>query len=1046
MPRGLEVAALAMLAAACDGEMMAGLPKQVVNIPITGGLDTKTGPLAQVPGTFLQLDDVRQERRHEWRNRNGITHSDALDDLGSAPPIRSVELPGGGLLGLVVSGANFSAAATYSRNVPAGLARWQQTVGISSAITPTQWHRRPVATEAYPVYQTTVAVGNGLRFDAWKPGSTSVGQAPIRVTITSDTDGKTVLPPTAVGGTSGVAPRAVYHPGTNLFLLFWLEGANVVAASWNATTGVPFGAATTIKTTSDGAYIDALYYTGSNVNVVYTSTTGPGNIRFLSVNPTTFALTVDLDLGVNAGNALSLFPDPDGSGLIFIGAITATPQVRVLRVNSLGAIQNNDLVDAAGGNQIIGCAYQSGAGWLVVWNSTSGAVPTIKAAKKRSGVVSSPVSIAGGYTGSPYYLDSGAWREPGTDPMRYIMGIHVGDNFATEGDFQHSYLEMAIEYENASSSVTNSFTEPQARLIPLNAGPGVVPTWGPKNTPAQVVRTATNKFAASLVRLAAPVIAAGVRADTYAIDAWDQTILSTAIYTGSHPNLGQGAIGPSASYLPAGLLLQSVNGALICGHGGSALPFRPTTSLAASGTGPTVGQAYQYLGSIEYPEETGDVWRSARSVASAPITPTAGNQRIDVVWHLPTLEQASRVRIAKLWRTLGNGSTADAQLVYQTTILSNQATVTFADTVPDTTLALSNFLPIGLPASITPAFNHIAFFDGRMFGAERDFPSRIRFTHRFQTGISPEFPVEFFVDIEDEYGDITGVYSLDDKLIVTKENAIYFCPQSGGPAVDGSGGTYTFTRLNAEIGHQSGTPAISTGSNVYFFHDGMYSIDRSLHITEHDAIERYFNYPLLATPEVPTSITYNAKRDEIRLHTTNYRFVYDMDNQIWIRDTGAPAGAVYVQTLTDVGDMFFRSNGQVWWDYDIDTGTADASGTIRGVLRSPWIHAAQPEGYFRIYRERAMYKIEASGALTTWPETTIYFNNDDAIFATTTRTGTTGATKQTTEARNARGKVTSFSLAERLPAGNVTWRLNQWSVLLALKKAMHADAPVALGR
>ena len=243
----LELMALAMLAAACDDEM-ATADKQVVNIPLTGGLDTKTGPLAQVAGSFLQLDDVRQERLHEWRNRLPITHADALDDLGSAPPLRSVEYPGGGLFGLIVSGANFNAGATYSRNVPSTIARWQQVANAScSAITPGYWRRRIAGTSQYSPYMTTVAVGNGLRFTAWKPGNASVGQDAIHVVISSDTDGSIVTAEATIGNTAGWHPKAVYDAGSQRFVLFWLDGTNVNAAKWNATTGI-FDATATLKT------------------------------------------------------------------------------------------------------------------------------------------------------------------------------------------------------------------------------------------------------------------------------------------------------------------------------------------------------------------------------------------------------------------------------------------------------------------------------------------------------------------------------------------------------------------------------------------------------------------------------------------------------------------------------------------------------------------------------------------------------------------------------------------------------------------------------
>lgn len=1032
-----------VLAAGCDMP----IPKQIVTWPLTGTLDTAKGPLALVPGSFLQLDDVRQERAHEWRNRQGITHDNSLDDLAAAP-LQTAELPGGGLFGLTVNATNGNSGIACSRNVPSTASRWANVGTACSQVTPSQWSRRAVATDVFQVYSTTFAVGNSLRFVAWKPGTAAIGQSEIRFLVTSDTDGKTVLGPGDIGATTGTNPKVVYDATSQLFVLFWIDGTNVNAAKWSATTGAFVSGPTTLKNNAAaGSYLDVLKYTTNNITVVYNQT--GGNAHQLEVAPTTFALVTDVDLGVSAGNALSLLPDPDLSGVRFVALITAAGVVHVLRCTAAGAVTTDDTVEAGViiQTRIIGVAYQSGASWMVVYKGLDGGFQALRAAKKYSGVVGAALTLVGAHTSSPYELDSNAWREPGTDVMRYISGIHVGGDFVAVGDFQASYFEMALEYDNSGSTIGNRYTEPQARLIPLNAGP-ILPA---PNAPVQVVRKSANNYALALVRIAQPIVSGGVVQNLYAIDTWDQTILSpsSTFANNGRPNVGRGVTGSQAGYIPAGMLMQSARAALIHGHGASALPFRPTTTIAAFVGGLTATQAYQYVVTDNLHDDAGNIWRSSQSVASAPITPTAGNTQVNVVVRLSTYENALRMRTVKIWRTLGNGAVAQAQLVHQRTIQcdTTNATFTFADTVPDTTLDDSNFLPLGLPASITPAFNHVAFFDGRMWGAERDFPSRLRFTQPIQGGISPEFPGEFFKDVEDEQGDITGLAALDDKLIVLKGAAIYFVG-AGGPNLDGSGQQYTVTRVSSEVGAEVGTPTMSTGAHAWFFSHGVYRINRSLQIEFiGEPIGRYFNHPMLQTPEWPLSLTYNQRRDEIRLLTTNYRFVFDIVHGCWIRDTGAPEGAYFTQQLTGIGDMFFMSSGQVWWDYDAESLTSDedASGGIQGAIRSPWMRSA-PEGYIRLYKTRTTWAREPALATASWPSTTLYFNEDDALFQTVTPGGISGSSKQTVEARTARQKLSAFSIKLTLPAGDMRWRLNQWSVLLGVKKSMHFDSRARLGR
>ena len=1012
------------------------LPKQPVTIPITGGLDTATGPLVIAPGSFLRLDDVRQERANEWRNRQGITHADALDDL-SAPPLRTAELPGGGLFGLTAGAANANAGVAWSRNVPATASRWTNLGTGCSQVRPTNWVRHPIATEIQPVYLSTQAVGNGLRLVAWKPGNATVGQDQIRATIVSQADGKTLTPITSLGSTAAASPVAVYMDAAKLFLLFYADGANLHAAKWNANTGA-FISDTVIKinVAAVSQFIDALYYTGTDVTVIYRN--NAGNVHQLEVTPATLVLTADVNLGVQCDGTLQLFSDPDASGTRLIGVSNVIPEVRVLRTSAAAAILTNDLMAAVTASNIAGVAYQAGAGFQIVWDNSAN--NAMYAAKKRSGAVGAITQLTPIYgIGTVYKLDSNAWRDQSSDAMRYMIGLHIG-TFGTAGDFQNTYYEMALPFETGASGISDRYTEAQARLLPLNAGLPIVGF----NALPQVVTTSANNFSLPLKRLATAQLSAGLSANRYAIDVWDERVIAP----GDIVNVGPGVPGSQAGYLPAGQLMQSVNGSTILSHGGAAFPFKPTVSLVAFVGGLTVGQAYQYVITIDHQDESGNVWRSDRSIASNPISPTAGNTQVDVVVNLGSIENHNRQRTVKIWRVLGNGSVY--QLVHQRTRFTDIAACqfTFSDQVPDTTLASSNFLPVGLPATITPAFNHIAFFDGRMWGAERDFPNRLRFTRTINKGVSPEFPGEFAKDIEDEEGDITGIAACDDKLIVFKETAIYAIA-TGGPNDDGSGSQYTVVKVSSEFGHTTGAPYLSIGSEVWFFHDGPKRISRQLEIQDVGIpIARYFNQPLMVTPETPVSLTHNHRRDEMRLLTGNYRFVFDQKHAVWIRDTGgAFTGTLYMQRVSDVGDLFFMDSGQVWWDYDTEAigSSVDASGPLQGLIRAPWMRG-NIEGYIRLWKVRALYARDPAAASTVWPKTRVYFNEDDAIFEDDSPLGTTGATKQTVETRTKKMKCSAFSPQITLPSGDLRWRLNGWAVLLGIKKSLHAFRPASLGR
>ena len=1047
--RTIELMALAMVAAACDGELMAGLPKQTVNIPITGGLDTKTGPLAVTPGSFLQLDDVRQERLHEWRNRQGITHADALDDIPGTstpqPPIFTAALPSGGMFGLsqleLVAGASDkSAALVYDRTTPTGSARWKRKSPYYDApmAPPGIWGRTGVSSEALSVGPTTVAVGTtGMRLVAWDMETDGITSDGIRYMLMT-ASGTPLLGPTTISPTTTFLPRAVYAGG--FFLLFYCDSAdsNLYVIKLSEATA-SFVTSATLKNNMDLTGVramDALTYpTSASVTVVYRQ--AAGNARQLEVNVTTLGLPIDVDLGVNCFNALGLLNDPDASGTRLIGVCTTAPEVRVLRTSTLGAILTNEVASTDNVNQIIGQAYEAGVGWQIVTRLNSGGTG-IRATKKRGGVVGAVTTLIG--TNSDYYLDANAWREPGTDTMRYVMGLHRNTGL----DYQQTYYEMAVEFDTGGTTVLGAYRTPQSIIMPQNAAPTL-------NTyqPAQAVRTGAQAFALALPRVSNSKRASGAAVNLYAVDVWSVTYATLGMLA-ARPNIGAGATGSQCAYIPAGVLVQSCTGQRIEGHGGTTLPIPPTLTPAA-GAGLSADKVYNYLISVDYPDDVGNLWRGPLSLASA-ITPTGGDLQVTVTASLPPLDAPTRRRILNVWRSFGNGAIRDAsgeyvvQLVKQISIDGSVTSVGFTDATSDVTLATSNFPAPGLPTALTPAFNHVAFFDGRMWGAERDFPNRLRFTRIIQPGSSPEFTNEFFRDIEDEEGPITGIAALDDKLIVFKNTAVYFIP-AGGPANDGSGGGYSPIKVSSEAGAESGTPYVSTGSHVWFFHGRPQRIDRSLHIEDIGLpLAKFFIMPILATPQVPLSYTYNHARYELRLHTTLYRFVYDTITEKWIRDTGNPFSATAeVARLPDVGDMYFRANGQVWWDYDVDSGTrtTDAGGDqIRGVVRSPWFRPAGVEGFIRLYQARALWlrDPDPEAVVTVWPTTTVYLNDDDTLTWTDTPTATgTDNPKQVTEIKKAKAKLTSFSIAMQLPAGSLAWRLSQWSALIAIKKALYAQ-------
>jgi hypothetical protein len=548
-------------------------------------------------------------------------------------------------------------------------------------------------------------------------------------------------------------------------------------------------------------------------------------------------------------------------------------------------------------------------------------------------------------------------------------------------------------------------------------------------------------------------LAAGVQQNQFAVDQWDVSYLSIAnVGTPSFlfPNLGPGLKGSQASYLPAAQLLQTVNGQTVCGHGESAVPYGVSPSLTAGGS-LTSGAKYQWMVSVDMPDENGNVWRSPAGLPSTQITPSAGNLSVSIVIRVSPFECGARKRVIKLWRTSGNGFVF--QLVKELTDFAGaNATITVSDGLADTALAGSSFYPFALPGqaggelppTITPAASHIEQFDGRMFIVDRDFPSRVRYTKPIAQGISPEFPDEFQINIVDSDGDITGLQALDDKLVIRKLGAVYIVP-AGGPNNDGSGTFYQALRVSSTVGSVSGTPAVSTGEENWFFSQfGVYRMNRSLGIDfVGEPVDQFFNQPQIFFPDVPLSMTFNHAANQIRILTTSFRLIYDTIHQVWHRDIfpgDDRGGSGYTMFMIETaqGDMFFRATGEVWFDTADDgaSTTTDPNGVlVSGLIRSPWMRPADVEGWVRLYEARSVYLKGPNGGLTAFPQMLVYANNGEGGTDTGARSGTTNPTEQRLAFRpKGAPKVSAFSIAVQLPGGDQSWRLDLWTVLVGVGK------------
>ena len=983
------------------------LRPQPISWNLTGGLSGDTNPLSVQPGSHLRLDDVKQERADEWRARQGfdaVTMSPGPVQVGAKADggLAYLADADGDVMRFYDSGTSTTSYGASLRDRPANWTRYsvnyQRSTGAASSL--------DVA-----VTPTAVAVKNAFVFPhvlTFFRKSTMEQIAPA-VTLLSTTNYARVaalgsLFVVVMGCTDGTTRAVVYDSAGNQQRSDTISGAG--------------GHATV-------SWVDVMYYTGSTITIV--ARTAANQIRFIEYNPSTGSTaTANLVIAVTCDNWLSLLSEPDGSGVRYIAVSNTSPSTRVLRVTSAGAVTADEQAEAIASTSMAGVAYTNGTEWQIVYQTAGGP----KACKKSTTI--GAAAFVGGAARTDLALKGNAWREPGTDPMRVIMGINV----TAAAETQRTYLEFTFSFTGGNTVTTRE--EPQSVILPLDAW---VDPFGGEALP-HVVRDSSRSFWTALYRRATATEIAGASAAVYVPDVWHIEYPASAAANVGALSVGRPLECAGALWFPSGALFAAEPGPCPI-HGVPFFPRSPTlVQSTVGGAGLTLLATYQYVEMLEIADQHGRVWRSPLS-EPASITLTGANNTVTATYDprtMPCLESQGlslgiqpRSVAAKLFRTAGNGSVF--QLVSITYLSSGTGAVATVDSTTDIVLAGNDFLYTyaELETAITPRPAYLATYGDRLWMVNADFRTELWFSKHIRPGHQPEFVGEFVIDFDDEFGDITGIAQLDDKLVVFKKNAIYLVA-GDGPEDNGSGSLHSTARVSMDVGAIIGPPTLSTGEEVFFVSErGIFSIDRSARVAWIGSpVDDFFCQPTVRTPIVVTDIVFSRAKNEVRFLYSGGQLVYDRKHQIWYRWTGGLSGYA-LSAIVSGNQMLFKSDGALT---ENATSTTDAGTTYRGTIRSAWVRAGQFGTQMRLYR--AFVTGAQVGTNTgVAPKLTIFQNNSDdpvqAFEAANPFPSTETPIQAEARPGHGRQNCAAFSLQIELPPSDSTWRLEQWGAVVGVR-------------
>lgn len=1003
---------------------MAGLPSVPVTWPLAGGLDSATAPIVQQPGTFLQLDDVTQERAGEWRNRYGFTQV-AADTLpnGVAPLIG--KLGDAGMFALNEKLATCQPSLTSNR--------WNTSSAITVA---DDISRVPVMTSDSPI------VGFAQAGNLYIVASLDSVAPAVAV---FDAQGKTHA---KIALTPGLYIRARCAATAGKLVAYLASTAgNLVTYVVDVGTGVVTGPATIKAGTHVTApYLDALWDgTSANITVVVRLAAADA-VRFMEHNPATGALATDVSLtAIVANSALSLFQNFSAGGNRYVGTSDSTgPTTRVLKVTSAGVISVNDLVPTspnAVAVSITGVAYNADTFWTCVYQVPANLNHVYVAYRDGSGVHIGGSFLTGSVIGTDSQLsslDGQAWSFDGVN-LQVLMGVH--GEFVT--DPQDSWYMVSLPL------VAFAGGNEQSRITPLQAQAYMAGAVATQSALFQRAAVSAHVSAFALPVLASYSLTAGVASRQYSIDVFRQQILGTADIA-TAVNHGPPIQYKQTSYVPGNSAAYIDEGNLQP-IGTSSPPPALLGGVQATGGGAlTLLTTYQVCMVIEVLDSDGNVWRSPPSL---PVTYTLTGTNNQIAFNAtiaPNQNITGRWRV-KTYRTSANGFVfrlTSTRVVFGAGGLS----LIYTENASDTTIAASEVLyTTGETATaITPRASHLMTAKDRLWLVNADFRTEVWYSKNLRPGRQPEFTNGNVIDIDDNYGDITGLSTIDDNLVVFKRNAIYFV-NGDGFADDGSGTNVSTVMVSGDVGAIPGSPIVQAGDAIYFVSDrGIYSIDRGGNVVfVGQPVDRYVNQPLVQTPERIWDGVYVPSKNEVRFVTDNYILVHNRKFATTATLTAVSTGAYWCRWNFAGGRralvinnqmVVIKSDGTVWREGDQNQLT-DQGAAINGVIRSAWIRPQGLEGFLRLRRMRLVGTRTAGGGNIS-PTMQIYFDNIDSAFegpfAPQAAIGA-GTSPVVAEAMPRQHRCSAFSVQVNFPAGDNTYRLSGWTALVAAKQGIQKN-------
>lgn len=891
------------------------LDKQPVNINFGKGLDTASDPFQIAPGRFLLLENMVFNTGSSLTKRNGF---------GELPP-----LPDSSSSLVTTFATNLTAIGTSISALSKGTNTWVQKGSFKSCNLSVL---SLVKNSTNQSQADAVVAPNGnvctVYTDMVPSGGSAV--ASYKYVISDSITGQNIVAPTVITPVSGTvtgSPR-VFLLGNYFMIVF----TNVITATNHLqyiaiNYNNPAIITANVDITSQYTPATTVAWDGVVVNnslfLAWNGSDGGGAIRLTSIDSTLTQHSTKV-FATRVCTIMSMCADTTGNSPIVYASFYDLPStsgyVLAVDINENTVLAPTQIITATTVRNIT-CTAQNGVCTsffeIAATYSYDGAIVTNRVSKRtitQAGVTGTTTSVMRSVgLASKAFLING---------VAYFLAIYSSTNQPTNFLIDESGNIVAkLAYGNARGYYTTGL--PQATVT---------------DNVAQIayffkdLAISVNKTQGA-TQSSAIYTQTGINLVSFTVG--DQTPITSEI--GSNLNLTGGFMWMYDGYVPVeqGFFL-----------------YPDYVEVTGSTTGGVMtAQTYFYIALYEWTDNQGNIFRSAPSI---PVSVVTTGSTSSVTVNVPTLRLTYKTsNAAKI--VIYRASTAQQtfyQITSTTVPVMNSVTVdsvAFVDTVADASIIGNTILyttggvieNIGPPSCID-----IALYRSRLFLIDAEDRNLLWYSKQVIEGTPVEMSDLFTIFVapttgsQGSTGELTCIAPMDDKLILFKENAIFYLIGNGP---DNTGSNNDFSDpifITSTVG------SINKESIVFMPSGLMFQSNKGIWLLGRDLSTKYIGVDVEDFNEFRVLSSLNIPgENHVRFTLDNgVTLLYDYYYGQWGTFTGVPAisSTIYEQLHT-----YINSFGKVY--QELPGSYLDGSNPVLINFKTGWLNLAGLQGFERAY-------------------------------------------------------------------------------------------------